>query len=531
MSYIDGLASGLNTTDIINQLMQVEAIPKVLLENKAKTVQAGLDAFASIRTKVSGVRTAADALHSTASWKGLTATSSNTDAVAVAATSGTPGGSATFSVVSLATAMQRSSADTFASGDADLAGRTLSITSGAHTFSSTATTLDDLVAEINADDVLGVRASTIQVRPGEHQLVLTAADTGADNDFTVASSGWSNGFAVTRAASDAVLDYGGITVTRPTNTISDLVDGVTFTLKAETTDPVTVDVRRDVDGITKKVKALVDALNGAVDEMKLRTGYDAERNQRSSLTGDATVRQLSTLMTTAAVDPVNASSLGSLGLAGIELTREGRFTFDETKFEEAFQADPAAVERLFVAGASTTSDDLTWTYAGWRAQPGTYAVEVTKDAGGTYTATIDGESAEVTVNHDGSLKLAMSATHARLGGLSLTLSDTAAAGLVDGVATAVGSVTYDPGAARRLSTVANRALDAVDGLLTSAEDSRKNRIKDINRQVEAWELRLEKRELNLRRQYTALESMMGQLANQGQWLAGQLGGLQANSPK
>ncbi|QGG94637.1 flagellar filament capping protein FliD [Actinomarinicola tropica] len=531
MSYIDGIASGLNTTDIINQLMQVEAIPQTLLKNKATTVKAGLDAYAAIRTKFSSVRTAADALHSSSSWRGLAATSSNPDAVGVTARSGAAGGAATFSVVNLAQAMQRSSTDAFASTDAALDGRSLSITSGDHTFSSTATTLDELVAEINADGELGVTASTVQVRPGEHQLVLTAATSGVANGFTVADSGWTSGFAVTRTAEDAVLDYGGITVTRPTNTIDDLVGGVTLTLKAETTGPVTVNVARDADGITKKVKALVEAVNGALAEMKIRTAYDAETNQRSSLTGDATVRQLTGLLTGALADPVAASSLGSVGLAGVELTRDGKVTFDEAEFKAAYAADPAAVERLFVAGGTSTSADLAWTYAGWRAQPGTYAVEVTRTGADTYTATIDGETAAVTVNDDGSLKIAADSVHSRLGGLTVSLSTDATAALVEGVPSGVGSITYDPGAARRLSTVANRALDAVDGLLTSAEDARKARIDDINRQVEAWELRLEKRELGLRRQYTALETMMGQLANQGQWLAGQLGSLQANSPK
>ena len=82
--------------------------------------------------------------------------------------------------------------------------------------------------------------------------------------------------------------------------------------------------------------------------------------------------------------------------------------------------------------------------------------------------------------------------------------------------------------AKRASTATNRALDSVDGQLTSAEEARKNRIRDINKQVDAWELRLEKRELALRRQYTALESMLGQLSNQAQWMSGQLAGLQAN---
>src|SRR5690606_37762364 len=106
-----------------------------------------------------------------------------------------------------------------------------------HTFTSTATTLGELVAEINADPDLGVKASTLQVTPGEDRLILTATDTGTANGFTTVGAGWDDPFAVTTEAQDAVLDVGGITVTRSSNTFSDLLDGATITLKATTTGP------------------------------------------------------------------------------------------------------------------------------------------------------------------------------------------------------------------------------------------------------------------------------------------------------
>lgn len=520
MSYIDGLATGLDTTSIINQLMQVEAIPKTLLESKSATIKAGLDSYASIRTKLTSVRTAAEALSSPTGWRPLTATSSNTDVVTASAGTGTPGGAVTFSVVSLATAMQRSSTDTFAGLDADLDGRTVSITSGDHTFDSTATTLSGLVDEINADADLGVRATALQVSPGSFRLVLSAKETGIANAFSVASSGWSSGFGVTTAASDAQLDVGGITVTRPTNTIPDLIPGATLTLREVSTAPVTVTVDRDAKAISKKVEALVTALNGAIDEIALRTGYDAEAQRRSSLTGDSTARSVSQQLVHAVIGEVAGASLGSVGLAGLELSRDGRFTFDAAKFEAAYAKDPDAVQAVFAEGGSGTGG-VTFTGAGWRALAGTYEVEVT-EAGGVYTATIDGETAEVTVGDDGSLKIAVNTLHTRLGGLAVTVD----AGSLPLAGTAqVGSITYAPGAAKRLTGMANRTLDPIDGTLTTAEDSRKARIKDIERQVEAWEVRLEKREIALRRQYTALETMMGQLANQSTWLAGQLSSL------
>ena len=526
MSYIDGLATGLNTTEIIKAMMDVEAIPKVLMEQRRETVQAGLDAFASIRTKTSALRTAAEALAAPAGWRALTATSSDPSAVAVSAGTGAPSGSMSFNVVSLATAMQRSSADTFAGLDAELGGRTITITKGDHTLETTATTLGGLVEEINADTELGVKASVIQVTPGEYRLVLTSSETGTANGFSaVSAGGWSNGFVVTTEAQDAVLDVGGITVTRSSNTITDLVDHTTITLKSTTTSPVTVGVERDVNGLVTKAKALVDALNGALGEIKLRTGYDAENNRRSSLTGDATARSLAQSLTSAMSGVVADNPFGSVGLVGIEMTREGTFTFDEAKFKAAYADDPAAVERLFVPTGSASAG-ITYEAAGWRAQAGTHEIEL-RNVDGEWSARIGGEEAAVTVNDDGTLRLAVSALNGRLGGVTVTVSEALAEAATDEYAL-VGDVTFALGAAKRLVTATNRALDAVNGTLTSAEQSRTNRIRDLNRQIEAFDLRLQKRELRLRQQYTALESLMGQLGNQATWLSGQIAGLQAN---
>ena len=525
MSYIDGLATGLNTTEIIKAMMDVEAIPKVLMQQRVATAQAGLDAFASIRTKTSALRTAADSIGSSAAWRALTATSSDTSAVSVSAGTGAPGGSLSFSVVSLAKAMAQTNADRFAGAAGDLGGRTLEITRGDHTFTSTATTLDALVAEINADSALGVRASTLQVEPGQYQLVLRGTETGTANAFTVGGDGWADPFTVTSAAADAVLDVGGVTVTRSSNTITDLIDHTTITLKAETTTPVTINVDRDVNGIASKVKALVDALNGALGEVRLRTAYDAENDRRSSLTGDATARALAQRLTSAMIGPVAGNALGTVGLAGVELTRDGTFAFDETKFKAAYAADPAAVQGLF-APTSTGSAGITYQSAGWRAQAGTHVVEL-RNLDGVWSARIGGEDATVSVNDDGSLRVAVSATNDRLGGMTISVDADTASTATDMFGT-VGTVDYNPGAARRLSAATNRALDAVNGTLTTAEQARSNRIKDLDRQIGAFEIRLEKRELRLRQQYTALETLMGQLGNQATWLSGQIAGLQAN---
>jgi flagellar hook-associated protein 2 len=221
VSYIDGLATGLDTTSIIKSLMQLEARPKVLLQQRAQTTKAGLDAFASIRTKTSAVRTAADALATPTAWRALTATSSNPDAVSVTAGSGATTGTLSFSVTQLAAAEVRTSADTFGGLDASLDGRTLTIGAG-----DTTLHLD------GHQPPRPGRRDQRRRRPrraGIHHPGAAGSSTswcsppprpGAANGFTVTGEGgWQIPFTTVTVGRDAILDVGGITVTRPSNTI------------------------------------------------------------------------------------------------------------------------------------------------------------------------------------------------------------------------------------------------------------------------------------------------------------------------
>jgi len=101
---IDGLISGLNTSDIISKLMQVEAAPQNALKQQLATLNARIAAYQSINTKVSSMNDAANALSTTAGWSVWSATSTVPTAATATATSTAVGGSLTFTINQLATA-------------------------------------------------------------------------------------------------------------------------------------------------------------------------------------------------------------------------------------------------------------------------------------------------------------------------------------------------------------------------------------------------------------------------------------------
>jgi len=109
----------------------------------------------------------------------------------------------------------------------------------------------------------------------------------------------------------------------------------------------------------------------------------------------------------------------------------------------------------------------------------------------------------------------------KLGGLALKITATATG--------ALGTFTYQPGVAQRVSTALVDATDGVTGYLTSSENALKSRVKFIETQVESMERRVAAFEARLRRQFAALESTLGVLQQQSNWLAGQVGSLNNNT--
>jgi flagellar hook-associated protein 2 len=105
----------------------------------------------------------------------------------------------------------------------------------------------------------------------------------------------------------------------------------------------------------------------------------------------------------------------------------------------------------------------------------------------------------------------------QLGGLTLTISATAPG--------ALGSVTYNQGLAQRVNSSILDATDVITGYITSTEKTLKSRIEFINNQVESMERRVTLFEARLRKQYATLDSTLGVLQQQSNWLAGQIAGL------
>lgn len=346
---IDGLVSGLDTTSLINSLMQVEAVPQTLLKNKATTTQSMVTALQGLNSKVADLATLAGKTAKPTALDLYSATSSSTTVTPTVGL-GASAGSIDVVVDRLAQSQISLTGPILAWPDTNL---TITAADGTATaITAASTSLDDVVSAINS---AGAGVAAIKVAAGidpgtgqtQYRVQLSATKTGEDGAFTI--SGTAATLTEFRAAQDAqVTLWGDTPITSATNTFANLLPGVSVTVSATSADPVTVSVARDDASISSTAKDLVDAVNGVLAYISTKTAVtnstDANGAAKVSggiFTGESTVRDVEQRILSAASAPVGGKSPSEFG---ISITRDGTMEFDAEKFATALAADPAATQ-------------------------------------------------------------------------------------------------------------------------------------------------------------------------------------------
>lgn len=362
---IPGLASGLDSAELIKSLMQLEAIPQTLLKNKATLTTNTNTVLQALNTRIADL---AEFAKTTATPEALdlhTATSSS-DSVTATVGAGAGAGSLDITVDALAR-KQTSVSDAVTGWSGDL---TIDGPNGAVTV--TATSLDALATAINNSEAgvtaMKVSAGTDALGEKLYRLQFSSAETGAASAFSVTGLGTT----VTGTAQDAsVTLWGGTaaeqTVTSASNTFEDLLPGVAVTVSAVSALPVTLTVARDTQGATKAVADFVTKLTDVftfIDtRSKVSTTTDATGNPVTSggvFQGDSTVRSAKDGLMSAISMPINGHSPSEIG---ISVTKTGTIEFDAEKFAAALAEDPAKVEAAIaglaerVAASATLQSD------------------------------------------------------------------------------------------------------------------------------------------------------------------------------
>ena len=374
---ISGLSSGIDTTSVIQSLMTVAAQPQAALQVQLNNVLNEQSTYQMVNAKMAAVKAAADALANASTWAATKATSSDSSIVATGSSTALSGTSTTFSVTALAQS-QTSTATVSDPDNAAVAANGLDLTIGGNTahVDLTGSSASDVVSAINGAN-LGVRAALINVQGGGQVLQFTSTSSGADNSFDI--SGLSDSLKTMVAAQDASITVGdpangGYTVTSNTNTFTDAIPGVTFTVSKLTTDPATISVSNDSTSISSAVQSLVSAVNSALGEIKGDTA------QGAALDGDPTVNAITQQLLS--VVSYGTSDGQTFADAGLDITSTGTVTFDATAFATAYAKDPTKIQSMLQNSLATGFSTV-----GANASDETY---------GSLTALLNTDSAQVT---------------------------------------------------------------------------------------------------------------------------------------
>ncbi|MGI9431860.1 MAG: flagellar filament capping protein FliD [Myxococcota bacterium] len=381
---VGGLATGLDTNALVDALLALERRPLELIQQRRTEIELQQSLFRDLNTRLLTLRDAAAALDNRTT--GLTGSSFDEEFLAYAATSSdetlveatTTGnanpGSFDIHVDQLAAVGRRISVGFASSTDVVFAeGETLQIDHGgaapiALTVAAGGTSLEGLRDAINTDvnNQGDVRADVV-FDGTDYRLVVSGTRTGAENDVTVSGtvSGPGGGAllddTLTQVAQDASFQVLGLTVTRPSNEISDALPGISLRLRgvhANPTDVTFVDVARDDEAITEGLQTFVDAYNSVIEFLDGQSSFDETLETAGPLSGDFTLRAIEQTVQRTLVDQYAfaGNPFNSLVELGVSFDDEGRLSLDSGILTTALDLDPFAARQML--SGDGTSDGL-----------------------------------------------------------------------------------------------------------------------------------------------------------------------------
>ena len=390
-----GLATGLDTNQIIKDMMRVERLPLDRLQQKRQILEWQRDDYREINTLLSSFRNQASNMRLQSTFLRKTVVSSNANAASVSVVGQPSQSMYTVEVRQLAQAGKHASA-TFQYSVEDplqeLGGEGFSFSiNGALIEVESSDTVISVVDEINRVTVdTGVKAEVIG-----KQLVLKSVGTveGETFDLTVIDGDASvlgfNDIDITEGKSpqQAEIVINGVTLRSDTNRFT--YDGVQIDVKQLTAgQPVNLSISQDVDAVFEQIKGFVEAYNELIEKVQQKLGEERYRDyppltdeQREQLSeseiekweerarsglikNDPLVSGIMNDLRTdfySAVDGVgHLSNIGiTVGSPEVGYSRYrdgGKLYIDEAKLREAISSDPELVMNLFTNGSSSTDE-------------------------------------------------------------------------------------------------------------------------------------------------------------------------------
>jgi flagellar hook-associated protein 2 len=208
---------------------------------------------------------------------------------------------------------------------------------------------------------LGLSAQLIQTSGDTPWKIVVTGEEGEEEAFALTSNvtlGFAEVANQLQTAQNATLTVNGLSIERATNSITDVVDGVTFSLATATTGAARIDLTRDTSGITKKIEDLVTAYNNFEENLDVLGDRSSEVEEFGGvLAGDSLLQnirsQVRAMLTADSSTPgTNVTAPRDVGLS---FDRYGVLQLDADKLATQLQSNFDDVAMMFSAGTNNQS--------------------------------------------------------------------------------------------------------------------------------------------------------------------------------
>jgi len=413
-----GLGSGLEINTIVEAIVAAEQDPaSATLLAAATEATEMISAFGTINSALSDFQDSYSDLSRGSTFSATTYTSSDDSILSATLGLGAATGSWSFEVEQQAKAqtLVSSSENSYDEATSAVGTGTISFSYGTYeddgsfsidpnqaietlTIDSSNNSLDKLRDTINAGDY-SVSASLIN-DGSKYRLVLTNKETGEENalQLTVADddgndsdtsglssltySGDVKNMTRTSVAQDAKIIMDGIDITSPTNSIANVIEGVTLQVGGKTAvgSTVSLNITSDTSTVEEQINAFVENYNTTISQMNTLSAYGSDSESNGILSGDSTVRgiksQMRSLLNTSI--PHLDGAVRSFADLGILTNSDGTISLDEDTLSSVMASDMASIADFFTASGGASDSFIDYESKSSATVPGTYDIEVTK---------------------------------------------------------------------------------------------------------------------------------------------------------
>ncbi len=366
-----GLATGMDTSSIVSQLMTLERAPEKLMTAQKTKMQNQVSAYNALSSALTSLQSLMAGMNSADTFAAKSASVADSSVASATATSAAQAGTHTLKVTSLArsqTLVSESSTNSgYASDTAKNFGTgTITIANTADplhpvtvNIDSTNNSLQGIASAINASGA-NVTASVVNDGSGTpYRLAIIGKDTGT---YSV-TSGLTGGtydaptFDEKVAASQAVFQLDGIDMTRTTNTVANALPGISLNLQGQTdSSGTTITIGNDTAAVTTKINNFVSGYNSVMNLINQDTAYDATTKTAGVLFGDSTIRTVLDSIQTVLTNRLPGATGSFSSLADIGITTDkytGILSADSSKLSSALSSDFNSVTSLFTQNTGT----------------------------------------------------------------------------------------------------------------------------------------------------------------------------------